>query len=136
MTMKMNAGEATLVFGGLAIVILAGICFAIFPLYRNLDTSSVRRPVWNPPAIVIRKPGQGLNPADLARLEQDPRQGEFVKLIKEGIIYRPPPSWLGFRKFEPNEPVRGRQFPTNSLLYLFVGSGVGYYYLLKHRGIL
>lgn len=126
----------TIFIGGLAIVVVIGAVFAVFPTYRMLDGSNVRRPIWNPPQIVVREALQGLTPDDVARAEQDPRQKTIVDKLKKPIIYQPSPSWLGWPKLDPNKPARGRIYPTNSLLYVFLGSIAGYILLLKRRGIL
>lgn len=95
MAAKMNRIDGGIVMGGLLIVLITAVLFAMFPLYQLLDSSSVRRPFWNPPSIVVREPGQGLAVEDIARLDQDPRQRELIQGLKEGIIYQPSPSWLG-----------------------------------------
>jgi hypothetical protein len=136
MSNTMNGTDAAIVFGGLVVVAGAGMLFLLFPMYQLLDTTSVRKPIWNPPAIVIREPGQGLKPEDIARLDKDPRQKELLKGIKDGITYQPSPSWLGYPKTDVNKPIRvGRRFPTNGLLYVFVASVAGYVFALRQRGI-
>lgn len=133
---RSNRIDALIVFGGLTLVIIAGALLIAFPMYRLLDLSVVRRPFWDPPKIVVREAGQGLTPEDIARLEQDLRQKEIIEKLKEPIIFWPSPSWLGHEKIDPNQPPRGRRFPPNGLLYLFIGSVGVYIYALKYRGIL
>jgi|688.fasta_scaffold08585_6 hypothetical protein len=136
MLISRNQVNLTVFIGGLAIVVVFGTVFAVFPTYRMLDGSSVRRPIWNPPQIVIREALQGLTPDDLARAEQDPRQKALVDKLRKPIIYQPGPCWLGSPKLEPNKPARGRIYPTNSLLYVLLGSIAAYVLLLKRLGIL
>jgi hypothetical protein len=133
---KITAVDAAIIFGGLAIIIVSGILFAAFPMYQLLDNSIVRRPLWNPPSVIIREPGQGLTPEDIARLEQDPRQRELLQGLKDGMTYQPLPSWLGFHRVEVNQPLRGRRLPSNGLLYVFLGSVIGSISALRYRGII
>lgn len=133
---RSNRIDAAVLFGGLLPVLIAGALFVLFPMYQLLDMSVVRRPVWDPPRIVVRESLQGLKPEDVARLEQDPRQREFLEKLKQPIVFEPKPSWLGHRKHDPNKPITGRQYPPNSLLYLLIGSVAIYVFALKYRGIL
>ncbi len=128
--------DAAVLFGGLVPVLVACALFILFPMYQLLDRSVVRRPIWDPPRIVVREALQGLTVEDVGRMEQDPRQREFVEKLKKPIIFEPQPSWLGRRKHDPNKPAPGRQYPPNGLLYLCVGTIVLYVYALKYRGIL
>lgn len=131
--MSGNFIDRAIIFGGFTLVLVSGFLFFAFPLYRLLDMSSVRRPIWDPPEVVVRQPGHGMSPEDIARLERDPSQQSFLEMIKKPIVYRPNPSWLGYRKYDPNRPAPGRAYPTNGLLYLFVGSTVLYVWFLKNR---
>ncbi len=133
---KSNRIDAAILFGGLVPVLIACALFILFPMYQLLDMSVVRRPVWNPPRIVVREAFQDLTPEDIARMERDPRQREFVEGLKKPIIFEPKPSWLGYRKRDPNRPLRGPQYPPNGLLYFFLGSVALYACALKYRGIL
>lgn len=136
LTNRSDRIDKAILFGGLLPVLVAGALFLIFPMYQLLDSSVVRRPIWDPPSIVVRNALQGLTPEDVARMEQDHRQREVLEGLKKPIIFEPEPSWLGRRKHDPNRPVTGRQYPPNSLLYVFVGSVMLYVLALKHRGIL
>ncbi len=133
---RSNQMDAAVLFGGLVLVLAVGAVFLLFPMYQLLDTTVVRRPIWDPPRVVVRESLQGLRPEDVARLEQDPRQREFLEKLKKPIVFEPKPSWLGRRKRDPNKPITGRQYPPNGLLYVFVGSVAIYVYALKYRGIL
>lgn len=133
---KSNRIDAAILLGGLVPVFAACALFVIFPMYQLLDSSVVRRPVWDPPRIVVREAFQGFTPDDLARLEQDPRQREFLDKLRRPIVFEPKPSWLGYRKIDKNKPAPGRAYPPNGLLYLCVGTIALYVYALKYRGIL
>ncbi len=133
---RSNRIDAAVLFGGLLPVLVVCALFILFPMYQLLDMSVVRRPIWNPPRIVVREALQGLTVEDVARLEQAPRQREFVEQLKRPIFFEPKPSWLGHRKPDPNKPARGRPYPPNGLLYLCVGSIALYVYALKYRGVL
>ncbi|HAC89762.1 MAG TPA: hypothetical protein DCF63_03895 [Planctomycetaceae bacterium] len=136
MLISRNQVNLTIFIGGLVVVAVIGAVFAVFPTYRMLDGNNMRRPIWNPPQIVIREALQGLTPDDVARAGQAPRQKAFVDKLRKPIIYQPRPCWLGSPKLEPNKPARGRIYPTNSLLYVFLGSIAAYVLLLKRLGIL
>lgn len=133
MSGKMTAADAWLIFGGLLLVIVSGALFVIFPTWKLLDGTSVYRPFWNPPEVVIRK---GLNEEELARLEPDDERRLALDDLRKPIVFRPAPSWLGHRKADPNRPPRGRPFPTNKLLYLFLLTTIGYVWAMRRRGFI
>lgn len=135
-TNKSDRMDAVVLFGGLLPVFVAGAVFVLFPMYRLLDMTVVRRAVWDPPRVVVRESLQGLQPEDVARLRQNPQHRVFLEKLKKPIIFEPKPSWLGYRKPDPNKPVTGRQYPPNRMLHLLIGSVVIYVYALKYRGIL
>ncbi|MDX1929617.1 MAG: hypothetical protein SFV81_24025 [Pirellulaceae bacterium] len=135
-TNKSNLMDAVVLFGGLLSVLVVGAAFVLFPMYQLLDMTVVRRPIWDPPRVVVRESLQGLRPEDVARLEQVPQQRVFLEKLKKPIIFEPKPSWLGYRKPDPNKPVTGRQYPPNRMLHLLIGSVAIYVYALKYRGIL
>lgn len=133
MSGPMTPKDAWLIFGGLFLVIATGVAFAIFPLWQLLDGSSVRRPLWNGPEVVIR---QGLSVEELAKREPDPERRLALEELKKEIVFRPSPNWLGHSKPDPNKPLPGRRFPSNALLYLFLLTTAGYFFALRRKGIL
>jgi hypothetical protein len=133
MSGKMTPKDAWLIFGGLFLVVATGTLFAVYPLWQLLDGTSVRRPLWNPPEVVVRK---GKSPEELARLEPDAERRLLLDDLKKDIVFRPSPNWLGHARPDPDKPPPGRQFPTNALLYLFLFTTVGYFFALRRKGIL
>jgi hypothetical protein len=84
--------------GGAATMILIAATI-LFPIYSMVDGTYARRPLWNPPQFPIGHGYDLLNPEDIARLSQDPRQFELLEKMRTAPrFYAGRPIFIGSRK--------------------------------------
>ena len=98
----------------------------MFPIYQLPNGKAVRRFVCLPPVISIPSSLNWLEKKDVDRLDRDPAQHAILHSIRSAPEhYSPPPIWFGYK----DNPTK------NNLSIATIVVAIGYFWILRHKGI-